>query len=153
MNRARRPAAGSGALAACAAAVIIGVAGCAGSPPVVAQGPTAKMERIGNSLSVVLTPLGAARIGVQTTLATTGTPVPRRPADIVIPYAALLYEKDGSAFVYTNPSGLTYVRAHIEIERVAGQDVVLRAGPAAGTRVVTTGVPQIHGAELEYGEY
>jgi hypothetical protein len=31
--------------------------------------------------------------------------------------------------------------------------VLLRSGPAAGTKVVTTGAPQVHGAELEYGEY
>ena len=45
------------------------------------------------------------------------------------------------------------MRAHIEIDRVAGQSVLLREGPAAGTKVVTTGAPQVHGAELEYGEY
>jgi hypothetical protein len=98
-------------------------------------------------LSVTLTQEGADRISIATGR------VAQRDGQKVIPYAALLYEKDGSAFVYTNPHGRTYVRAHIEIDRVAGQSVLLRSGPAAGTRVVTTGAPQVHGAELEYGEY
>ena len=98
-------------------------------------------------LSVTLTEEGARRIAIATAA------VQRRGGHKTIPYAALLYENDGSAFVYTNPRGLTYVRAHIEIDRVAGDRVLLAAGPAIGTKVVTTGAPQVHGAELEYGEY
>jgi hypothetical protein len=45
------------------------------------------------------------------------------------------------------------VRAEIEVDRVAGDRVLLHEGPAVGTKVVTTGAPQVHGAELEYGEY
>ena len=97
--------------------------------------------------SVTLTKEGADRIDIAT-----GT-VQRRAGHKVIPYAALLYEKDGSAFVYTNPRGVTYVRAHIGIDRVAGDRVRLHEGPPIGTKVVTTGAPQVHGAELEYGEY
>jgi hypothetical protein len=98
-------------------------------------------------VSVTLTQEGADRIEIAT------GQVGRRAGQKAIPYAALLYEKDGSAFVYANPRGLTYVRAHIEIDRVAGDRVLLREGPAVGTRVVTTGAAQVHGAELEYGEY
>ena len=99
-------------------------------------------------VSVTLTREGADRIDLAT--ATVGA---RSGGGKVIPYAALLYEKDGSAFVYTNPHGLTFLRAHIEVDRVAGDRVLLREGPKVGTRVVTTGAPQVHGAELEYGEY
>jgi len=98
-------------------------------------------------ISVTLTREGADRIEIATGA------VGRRTGHKTIPYAALLYEKDGSAFVYTNPQGLTYVRAHIEIDRVAGDRVLLHDGPPVGTKVVTTGAPQVHGAELEYGEY
>ena len=98
-------------------------------------------------VSVTLTQEGADRIDIATDT------VAQRAGRKSIPYAALLYEKDGSAFVYTNPKGLTYLRAHIEVDRVAGDRVLLREGPAAGTRVVTTGAPQVHGAELEFGEY
>jgi len=96
---------------------------------------------------VTLTQEGADRIEIAT------GEVGRHAGHKAIPYAALLYEKDGSAFVYANPRGLTYVRVHIEIDRVAGDRVLLREGPAVGTNVVTTGAAQVHGAELEYGEY
>ena len=98
-------------------------------------------------LAVTLTEEGARRIAIAT------GEVQGRAGHKTIPYAALLYEKDGSAFVYTNPRGLTYVRAHIEIDRVARDRVLLHEGPPVGTKVVTTGAPQVHGAELEYGEY
>jgi len=98
-------------------------------------------------VTVTLTKEGADRIDIAT------APVERRRGGKVIPYAALMYEKDGSAFVYTNPRGREYVRAHIEIDRVAGDRVLLHEGPPVGTTVVTTGAPQVHGAELEYGEY
>jgi hypothetical protein len=98
-------------------------------------------------VSVTLTREGAERIGLAT-----GT-VRGAAGHKSIPYAALLYEKDGSAFVYTNPQRRTYVRAPIEVDRVAGDRVLLAEGPPAGTKVVTTGAPQVHGAELEYGEY
>lgn len=99
-------------------------------------------------VSVTLTREGADRIDLATS-----TVRARSGGGKVIPYAALLYEKDGSAFVYTNPRGLTFLRAHIEVDRVAGDRVLLHEGPAVGTRVVTTGAPEVHGAELEYGEY
>lgn len=98
-------------------------------------------------MSVTLTREGADRIDIAT------GQVGRQGSGKVIPYAALMYEKDGSAFVYTNPAALTYVRAHIEVDRIAGDRVLLREGPATGTRVVTTGAPQVHGAELEFGAY
>jgi hypothetical protein len=99
-------------------------------------------------VSVTLSQEGADRIDLATASVTRGA-----GGQKVIPYAALLYEKDGSAFVYANPKGLTYLRAHIEVDRVTGNRVLLREGPAIGTKVVTTGAPQVHGAELEYGEY
>ena len=99
-------------------------------------------------VSVTLTREGADRIDLAT-----GTVATRSGGGKIIPYAALLYEKDGGAFVYTNPKGLTFLRAHVEVDRVAGDRVLLREGPAVGTRVVTTGAPQVHGAELEFGEY
>jgi multidrug efflux pump subunit AcrA (membrane-fusion protein) len=108
---------------------------------------TSPVEGEDGLVSVTLTREGAARIEIAT------GEVRRRGGRRTIPYAALLYENDGSAFVYVNPRGLTYVRAHVEVARVAGDRVLLDEGPAVGTRVVTTGAPQVHGAELEYGEY
>lgn len=96
---------------------------------------------------VTLTAEGARRIDLRTGL------IERGARAKVMPYAALLYEKHGEAFVYTNPKPLTYVRAAVEVDRVDGDRVILKTGPRAGTRVVTVGAQEVHGAELEFGEY
>jgi hypothetical protein len=96
---------------------------------------------------VTLTAEGARRIDLQT------VEVARSGQRMVIPYASLLYQKHGEAFVYTNPKPLTYVWAPVEVDHVAGDRVLLKKGPPPGTRVVTVGAQQVHGAELEFGEY
>lgn len=67
----------------------------------------------------------------------------------VIPYAALIYDSEGLAWVYTNPSPLTFQRAEVVVDRVIGDEVWLTDGPAAGTRVVTVGSTQVYGAEFD----
>jgi hypothetical protein len=96
---------------------------------------------------VKLSPEGARRIDLHTQT------VARRGGRLVVPYASLLYLKHGEAFVYTNPKPLTFVWAPVEVDHITGGEVLLKKGPPAGTRVVTTGAAQVHGAELEFGEY
>jgi hypothetical protein len=96
---------------------------------------------------VTLTREGARRIDLQTAA------VAADGKHKVIPYSALLYEKHGHAFVYTSPKPLTYVWAPVEVERVVGNRVLLEKGPPAGTKVVTVGAQEVHGAELEFGKY
>jgi hypothetical protein len=96
---------------------------------------------------VTLTAEGARRIDLQTAR------VRLSGRDKVIPYAALLYQKHGETFVYTNPKALTFVWAPVEVDHIVGDRVLLEKGPPAGTRVVTVGAQQVHGAELEFGEY
>jgi hypothetical protein len=94
--------------------------------------------------NVTLTKLGAEQIGLET------TPIEGNR----IPYAALLYDAaGGQPYVFVNTKGLTFHRADVEVDRVDGDVVDLAEGPPNGTRVVTVGVPQIHGAELEFGAY
>lgn len=70
---------------------------------------------------------------------------------LVVPHAALIYNPDGNSFVYTQPSPLTYVRAPVKVDRVAGERVVLSAGPPAGTEVVTIGAAELLATEYEIG--
>lgn len=98
--------------------------------------------------TVTLTQLGADQIDLQT------TPVKKTDSGLSVPYAAILYDgHDGQSYVFVNTEGLSFHREDVTITRISGDTVHLSAGPAPGTGVVTRGLPQVHGAELEYGAY
>jgi hypothetical protein len=77
------------------------------------------------------------------------TSVRREGQRKVVPHAAVIYNPDGDSFVYTKPEAETYVRAPIEITRVEGNTATLSDGPAAGTRIVTTGSAELLATEYE----
>jgi len=93
---------------------------------------------------VTLTKLGAERIGLET------APIEKRR----VPYSALLYDAaGGQPYVFVRMKGLSFHREDVTVEKIDGDMVNLTDGPANGTEVVTVGVPQVHGAELEFGAY
>jgi len=67
----------------------------------------------------------------------------------VVPYAALIYDSQGLAWVYTNPEPLTFQRAQVVVDRVVDNQVWIKDGPPPGTRVVTVGAAEVYGAELD----
>ena len=67
----------------------------------------------------------------------------------VVPHHALIYNPDGDVFVYTRPEPQTYLRAPVEVARVAGDRVVLSDGPPSGTDVVTVGAAELLATEYE----
>ncbi len=97
---------------------------------------------------VTLTELGARRIGLKTEA------VKKREGGTSIPYASLLYDADnGQPYVFVNTEKLNFHRTDVKVENIDDDTVNLSAGPPVGTRVVTVGLPQVHGAELEFGAY
>ena len=92
---------------------------------------------------VTFTEEGARRVGLET------GEVSRNGKRLVAPYAALLYDPEGKTYVYTNPKPLEYLRALVEVDRIEGDRVLLTDGPPAGTKVVTVGVTEVYGTELE----
>jgi hypothetical protein len=92
---------------------------------------------------VTFTKEGAARVDLHT-----GT-VTRSGKHKVIPYEALIYNDEVKTFVYVNPKPLTFERVPVTVDRVEDDRVLLSAGPPAGTKVVTTGVTEVYGAELD----
>jgi hypothetical protein len=120
------------------------------------EAPVARLEHIGGSqvASIVLTALGAQRIGIQTGSVAALRPRPvltRNGANAVIPYAALVYEPDGAAVVYTNPSPGVFTRASVSVSYIAGASVYLSRGPAPGTHIVTVGAEELLGVENGVG--
>ena len=68
-----------------------------------------------------------------------------------MPYAAVVYDPDGSTWVYTNPEGRTFVREPIVVTRIADDTAFLSDGPDVGTEVVTIGTAELYGVEQEIG--
>jgi Cu/Ag efflux pump CusA len=83
----------------------------------------------------------AKRLAIQT------APVREAADGLVIPSAAVFVDTEGHWWVYTNPEPLVYVRHEVGLDRQAGGRAYLKTGPAAGTRVVTVGVPELAGIE------
>lgn len=100
---------------------------------------------------VVLTMGTAERLGIQT--APVGEVVTMLAGDsaptahLVIPVAAVYYDKNGATWAYTNPEPLIYVRQLVSVARIDGSMAVLQSGPGRGTAVVTLGDPELAGIE------
>jgi hypothetical protein len=97
----------------------------------------------GDLTRVTFTAEGARRTDLQTAR------VRLRGKHTVVPYASLIYDGAGKAYVYTTPRPLTFLRAEVQVGRIERDRVLLVAGPPAGSDVVTTGAAQVYGAELE----
>jgi hypothetical protein len=80
---------------------------------------------------------------------------------LAVPYGALIYEPDGTEWVYTSPEPRVFVRSKVKVDYVAG-DVdlsfesfnrartmvaFLKEGPEIGTKVVSVATLEIYGEE------
>jgi len=132
------------------AAAIVGLlAGCSPSASTASPPPTSKLVRVpGRSeLSIVLTQLGAERIGLKTAAVTAASGGGAR-----LPYTALLYEPNGQAAVYVVTGTLTFTRAFVTVETITGNVVVVKSGVSPGQRVATDGAEELLGVQNGVGE-
>ena len=120
------------------------LSGCGGSSDSAAPVDPAKLTKLaGGGIRITLTTDAAKRIDVKT------SPAEDDGEHTVIPYAAVLYDPDGTTWTYTSPKPLVYVRADITVDRIDGERAILATGPAPGTAVVTVGATELWG--VEYG--
>jgi uncharacterized protein YcfL len=127
-------------------------AACSAAPAGAAEHEQAVVvEKIdGSDLSrLILSEKAAARLGV-TTAAVAEQQVAGN-ARSVVPYSAVMYDKAGATWAYTNPEGRTFVRASITVDRIVGDTAILADGPAVGTLVVTVGAAELWGVETGVG--
>lgn len=120
---------------------------CGGTSAEEASAEPAVAEQVPGTdiIRVKLTADAAERLGVKT------VPVRSDPASsrAEIPYAAVLYDPDGSTWTYASPARLVFQRKDITVARIRGDAAVLSRGPRVGTVVVTAGATEIWG--VEYG--
>lgn len=104
---------------------------------------------------IVLTQLGAQRIGIQTT-AVLGVPgpgkngAPGRSAgdpNVIIPYSSLVYESSGATFAFISPSPLVFTEVPVTVARIQNDSVYVTNGPRPGSRVVTVGAEELLGVQ------
>ena len=96
---------------------------------------------------IIVEERAAERLGLRTDVVREA----HAPASLVIPEGALYYDPNGKTWVYVQEEPLTFVREPIRVKRIEDDLVFLSDGPAAGTHVVTVGVPELVGVETGVG--
>jgi hypothetical protein len=127
-----------------------------GTPETASESPHATVDRADGSdrSRVRLAAKASERLGIRTAAirpADTSV-VKSSPALTVIPYSALIYSADGKTFVYTSPEPMTFVREPVTVDTIDNEVVMLSAGPALGTAVVTVGATELYGLETGIGK-
>jgi hypothetical protein len=122
---------------------VAALAGCGRGSDTSGPPPTAHL-RLGQhgAASVVLTPLGAQRAGIQTAVASSAA----QGGQAVVPYSALLYQPNGSSVVYTVTGPLTYTPVTVSVAGIQGNQIYV-TGLAPGTTVVTVGGEELLGVQ------
>jgi multidrug efflux pump subunit AcrA (membrane-fusion protein) len=133
-------------IAALMVAAGLGLASCGGAaqganpaPPEVA---TVHAVDGGGPAEITLTEIAERRLVIRT--------APARPATgggVVVPYSAVVYEPDGSSWVYVQLEAHRYQRAAITIAGISRNEVTLTSGPRPGAQVVTQGAAELVGVE------
>ena len=132
----------------CAALLVIlaaaALAGCSRTSSAAGPLPPPAHVTAGShgAVSVVLTPLGAQRAGIQTAAAARAG----LHGQVVVPYSALLYQPNGSSVVYAVTGPLTYTLATVSVASMQGSQVYL-TGLTPGTVVVTVGGEELLGVQ------
>ena len=73
------------------------------------------------------------------------------PGIVTAPYGALLYDRNGKTWAYTNPQPLVYVRSPVVVDYIKEGVVYLKEGPPVGTPVVVVGASELLGIESGVG--
>jgi hypothetical protein len=154
------------ALAATAVALLCGC-GAASHDPAVA--PSARL--VGATTTspgeIVVTQLGAQRIGLQTAPVkaiavpppkvtttivhgvkhTTTTPAPPPTDSATMPYSAIVYDPTGRTYAFTRVAANTFREVGVTVDRIDGSTAYLKNGPKPGVRVVTVGAEELYGVQ------
>jgi hypothetical protein len=101
---------------------------------------------------ITLESTAAERIGIETAKTGVLLRFGGESKRTTVPYGAVMYDAQGSSFVYTNPKPLVFVRHPITVDYVEDDLAVLLDGPPSGTPVVHVGVAELQGIEFGVGK-
>ena len=127
----------------CLLALPLALTACGGGTGGGAASEPAAVQRVAGTdvYRITLSAEAAKRLGVRTAA------VAESGGHAVIPYDALFYAAAGTTWAYVNTKPLTFEREQVVVDRIDGARVILTRGPAAGTKVATVGVEELHGIE------
>ena len=144
-----------GGLLLCAAVLAMILAGCSKVEQAAYKAPDPfTLEEIKGTelVRLRLEPKAVERTGIKTAKVAGVVQFGAESTALRIPYAALLYNPDGTTFVYGNPKANTYLRHNVTVDYIKDQTVVLSDGPEIGTAVVTDGAAELMGIEFGVGK-
>ena len=79
-------------------------------------------------------------------------PLKGEAESLVVPYASILYDHNGGAWVYESMGKHVFARRRVVVDHVVGPEAVLAMGPKPGTKVVTDGAAELFGTEFGGGK-
>jgi hypothetical protein len=133
-----------------AALAVLGLSACRDTKPESGEKPApASLEEVGEGEigRITLTEDAAKRLDIQTAEVEAGA-----SSALQIPFDAVIYQPDGTTWVYANPETLVFKREPVDVERIDGDVALVRSGPAAGTPVVIVGAAELWGFEFGIGK-
>jgi multidrug efflux pump subunit AcrA (membrane-fusion protein) len=71
---------------------------------------------------------------------------------LVVPWAAVVFDIQGGAWVYEQVQPHVFARRRVEIRHVANDLALLERGPAPGAAIVTAGAAELFGTEFGTGK-
>jgi uncharacterized protein YcfL len=98
---------------------------------------------------VTLSASAAERLGIET--AAVEEVAAAGEQRMAVPYGAIFYDANGETWTYTNPESLVFIREHVMVDRIEGDQALLTEGPPSGTMVVTVGAAELWGTETGVG--
>lgn len=134
-----------------AAAVLLALAVLAGCGEVEEEkhviAEPVKVEKVQSGPArVTLTEKAAQRLGIETVA------VEERDGRKVVSSGAVILDAKGGRWLYVSEAPLTFLRHAIRVEQEQGGLTWFADGPPPGTRVVTIGAAELHGAETGIGK-
>ena len=142
----------------------ISASGCRSAPVETQSGvgpdpaSVSAVDGSGQSSRIQLSADAAERIGLRTDTVRslsagqrkgTGLAVGKAAASprLGVAVAALLYDHDGTTWVYVQTETRTFQRQRVVVSAVDGDLALLTSGPTVGTAVATVGVAELRGSE------
>ena len=144
-------------------AALVQLVGCSQQPSKQATTPPATVEQIeGSKLKkVTLTESAMKRLDVQLSEVSEQKGPRRDSPQLTVPYGAIIYDPEGTEWVYTSPEPRVFVREKVKVDYIDGEvdlgfesfnraknmTAFLKEGPDVGTKVVSVATLEIYGEE------